>query len=221
MSVREEKRTFRALMSLEWVWHNSMVAWNMADTERWGSGEYTLDNNPQTNSSFGSHVITNLEQFSQRCGKSVKDQFDFQPKLIGLKLMTIPKKTKRFELVTRQNCWSLYVRYCKYLALVSMNPLLYWQRYIVSLSSDKCTYCKSLWIKASAKCPKWICRWRLAVILYLLKRECAVRRTPLMIWKSPLWKRVTISVKRSGHFWGKSSLPIMLMASLSCSKEKQ
>ena len=28
------------------------------------------------------------------------------------------------------------------------------QRYIVSLSSDKCTNCKSLLIKASAKCPE-------------------------------------------------------------------
>lgn len=55
-------------------------------------------------------------------------------------------------------------------------------------------------------------KWR----VYLLKRECAVRRTPLMMWKSPLLKRVTISVRRSGHFWGKSSLPMMLMASLSC-----
>ena len=33
--------------------------------------------------------------------------------------------------------------------------LLYRQRYIViSLSSDKCTYCKSLWIKASAERPE-------------------------------------------------------------------
>lgn len=51
---------------------------------------------------------------------------------------------------------------------------------------------------------------------YLLKRECAVRSTPLMMWKSPLLKRVTISVSRSGHFWGKSSLPMILMASLNC-----
>lgn len=51
---------------------------------------------------------------------------------------------------------------------------------------------------------------------YLLNRECAVRSTPLIIWKSPLLKRVTMSVRRSGHFWGKSSLPMMLMASLSC-----
>lgn len=51
---------------------------------------------------------------------------------------------------------------------------------------------------------------------YLLKRECAVRSTPLMMWKSPLLKRVTISVSKSGHFWGKSSLPMILMASLNC-----
>lgn len=52
--------------------------------------------------------------------------------------------------------------------------------------------------------------------IYLLKRECAVRSTPLMMWKSPLLKRVTISVRRSGHFWGKSSRPMMLIASLNC-----
>lgn len=51
---------------------------------------------------------------------------------------------------------------------------------------------------------------------YLLNKEWAVRRTPLMTWKSPLWKRFTISVSRSGHFCGKSSLPIILMASLNC-----
>lgn len=57
--------------------------------------------------------------------------------------------------------------------------------------------------------------------LYLLKRECAVRSTPLMMWKSPLLKRVTISVSRSGHFWGKSSLPMILMASLNCWKSQR
>ena len=37
--------------------------------------------------------------------------------------------------------------------------LLYQQRYIVvSLSSDKCTHCKSLWIKVSTKCPKCKCK---------------------------------------------------------------
>ena len=35
--------------------------------------------------------------------------------------------------------------------LVLWAILLYQQRYIVSLSSDKCTFCKSLWIKASDK----------------------------------------------------------------------
>lgn len=54
------------------------------------------------------------------------------------------------------------------------------------------------------------------MVVYLLKSECAVRSTPLIMWKSPLWKRVTISVRRSGHFRGKSSLPMMLMASLNC-----
>ena len=37
--------------------------------------------------------------------------------------------------------------------------LLYQQQYIFSLSSDKLrTYCKLLWIKASAKCPKCRCK---------------------------------------------------------------
>ena len=55
---------------------------------------------------------------------------------------------------------------------------------------------------------------------YLLNKECAVRRTPLITWKSPLWKRFTISVNKSGHFWGKSSLPIMLIASLNWGQER-
>ena len=38
------------------------------------------------------------------------------------------------------------------LAIGSLNILLYRQRYIFSPSYDKCTYCKSLWIKAYAKC---------------------------------------------------------------------
>ena len=41
--------------------------------------------------------------------------------------------------------------------LVLGTSLLDRQRYIVSLSYDKCTYCKSLFIKASAKCPKCEC----------------------------------------------------------------
>lgn len=56
---------------------------------------------------------------------------------------------------------------------------------------------------------------------YLLNKECAVRRTPLITWKSPLWNRFTISVNKSGHFCGKSSLPIMLIASLNWGKEKK
>ena len=42
--------------------------------------------------------------------------------------------------------------------LVLWTSLLYRKRYIVvSFSSDKWTYCKSLWIKAFAKCPKCKC----------------------------------------------------------------
>lgn len=59
----------------------------------------------------------------------------------------------------------------------------------------------------------------MSVHQYLLNNECAVRRTPLITWKSPLWKRFTISVNKSGHFWGKSSRPIMLIASLSCERK--
>ena len=49
------------------------------------------------------------------------------------------------------------------LAMVSALHLFLWtsllcrQRYSVSPSSDKCTHYKSLWIKASAKCPKCKC----------------------------------------------------------------
>ncbi len=56
---------------------------------------------------------------------------------------------------------------------------------------------------------------------YLLKSEWAVRSTPLIRWKSPLPNFSTISLIRFGHFSGKSSRPIMLMASLSWKKPKQ
>jgi len=40
------------------------------------------------------------------------------------------------------------------------NLTVYCQRYIVvSLSLYKCTYCKSLWTKASTKCPKSKCQF--------------------------------------------------------------
>ena len=42
----------------------------------------------------------------------------------------------------------------------TQKSLLYRQLYIVVLlSTDKCTYCKSLWTKASAKCPKYKCNF--------------------------------------------------------------
>ena len=51
---------------------------------------------------------------------------------------------------------------CKCLALVSMNILTVPMKInnVVSLSSDKCTYCKSLWIEASAKWPQCKCNGR-------------------------------------------------------------
>ena len=42
---------------------------------------------------------------------------------------------------------------------VLWTSLLYRQRYVVSLSSNKCTNCKSLWIKVLAKCPQSTCEW--------------------------------------------------------------
>ena len=45
------------------------------------------------------------------------------------------------------------------LHLFLSTSLLYRIHIVVSLSSDKCTYCKSLWIKTSAKCPECICLW--------------------------------------------------------------
>ena len=56
-----------------------------------------------------------------------------------------------------------YLTRCVTLAIVSAwdlvlwTSLLYRQRYIVSLSSDKCTSCKLLWIEESAKRPKCKC----------------------------------------------------------------
>ena len=51
------------------------------------------------------------------------------------------------------------------LPLVLWTSLLYWQQYSVSPSSDKCTYCRSLWIKPSAKWPKCKCYYRSVSIL--------------------------------------------------------
>jgi len=46
--------------------------------------------------------------------------------------------------------------------------------------------------------------------------EWAVRSTPLMTWKLPLFIRSTMPTNRSGHLSGKSSTLIRLIASLSC-----
>ena len=51
---------------------------------------------------------------------------------------------------------------------------------------------------------------------YRLKMEWAVRSTPLMTWKLPLFMRSTMPWSRSGHLSGKSSTLMRLMASLSC-----
>ena len=53
---------------------------------------------------------------------------------------------------------------------------------------------------------------------YLLNSECAVLRTPLMMWKSPESSLAISSFNRSGHLSGKSSRPIILMASLNWKK---
>lgn len=80
--------------------------------------------------------------------------------------------------------------------------------------------CKSPKLSLTVKHASWTeilqSIHKLPYFQYLLNKEWAVRRTPLMTWKSPLWKRFTISVSKSGHFWGKSSRPMILMASLNC-----
>ena len=45
------------------------------------------------------------------------------------------------------------------LHLVLWRSLLYRQRYIVPPSSERCTYCKSPWIKTSIKCPTFKWKW--------------------------------------------------------------
>ena len=42
-----------------------------------------------------------------------------------------------------------------WITAVTTAIFIYPQRYIVSLSSDKCTYCKSLWMNVSGKRPNW------------------------------------------------------------------
>ena len=49
--------------------------------------------------------------------------------------------------------------------------------------------------------------WDLNSWRYLLVREWAVRRTPLIWWKSPLLKWSTISLRSPSHLVGKSSRP--------------
>ena len=53
---------------------------------------------------------------------------------------------------------AIFVLYREWVKLVIVSACFYEHSYcsdiLLSLSSDKCTYCKSLWIKASAKCPK-------------------------------------------------------------------
>ena len=60
---------------------------------------------------------------------------------------------------------AIFVAYGEWVNLVSVSAwhlvlwtsLMYRQRYVVSHSYDKCTYCKSRWIKASAKGPECKC----------------------------------------------------------------
>ena len=49
---------------------------------------------------------------------------------------------------------------------------MYRQRCIVSTYSDRRTYCKTLWIKASAKFPKWKWKYPIGVSYYLLSPMC-------------------------------------------------
>ena len=51
---------------------------------------------------------------------------------------------------------------------------------------------------------------------YRLNKGFAVRNTPLMTWKSPLANLAVIFGKSSIHFSGKSYLPMVAIASLSC-----
>ena len=68
--------------------------------------------------------------------------------------------------------------------LVLWTTLLNRQGYIVaSLSSDKCTYCKSLWIKASAKRPECKCHVNVGLPLgKILKLVCVNAWTLMTVW---------------------------------------
>ena len=46
------------------------------------------------------------------------------------------------------------------------------------LSCDKCTYCKSLWTKASAKCPKCKCKCKCNTLV-ILAEASKPKRWPL------------------------------------------
>ena len=48
------------------------------------------------------------------------------------------------------------------LAIMNARNLFYSTTAIIAVSFNKCTLCKSLWIIASAKCPKW--KWKCNVL---------------------------------------------------------
>ena len=75
-----------------------------------------------------------------------------------------------FDLVSLESCFSLLPYLSANLiwavlhATLYRTSLLYRQGFIVvSISLDKCTYCKSFWIKAFAKCPKCKCSYVLCM----------------------------------------------------------
>ena len=74
-------------------------------------------------------------------------------------LRALPRDAKRISVPD----WQIKL-YCKVTMIVSAlhfvlwTSLLYRRLNIFSLSCDKCTYCESLWIKASDECPKCKCK---------------------------------------------------------------
>ena len=70
------------------------------------------------------------------------------------------------------------------LHLVLWTSLLYRQRYIVSLSYDKCTYCKSLWIKGSAEC-----KCKVNDLLFDLQGALVLGSVGSKDWRGSLYER--------------------------------
>ena len=62
---------------------------------------------------------------------------------------------------------------------------LHRRKYIFSLSYDKCTYCKSLWIKVPAKCPSFKCKCKRPV--YKLAYNSMHRKSTTQICPTPTY----------------------------------